>query len=138
LRCTLATFLGMSLWSISGCGDSAAEVPLSGTVRTTDGMPVTEGQLVLIPDPFDKDQPQAGATLADDGAFTCRSFAGRNGVLPGAYKVILQFPSGKGAVNSLSRSFAKYTSFETTPLRLEVPETGLTDVLLELEESGPQ
>ncbi len=135
-RYALLVLLALCLWIIPGCSGSSAEVPVSGNVRTSDGPPLTEGQLVLIPEPFDKDQPQAGATLADDGSFTCRSFTGKNGVLPGRYKIILRFPTGKGAVNPLTRTFARYTSFETTPLILDVPDSGLTDVLLELDETG--
>jgi hypothetical protein len=132
----LLALIGLGLWMIPGCSGSSGEVPVSGNVRTRDGIPLTEGQVVLIPDPFDTDQPQAGATLAGDGSFTCRSFTGQNGALPGRYKVILRFPTGKGAVNPLTRTFAKYTNFETTPLVLDVPDSGLNDALLELDEVG--
>jgi hypothetical protein len=135
-RLPLVVLVGLSFSTISGCDGSSGEVAVSGHVRLRDGTPLTEGQLVLIPDPFDKDQPQAGATLAEDGSFACRSFTGKNGVLPGQYKVILRFPTGKGAVNPLTGKFKKYTSFVTTPLVLDVPDSGLNDTLLELDEAG--
>lgn len=128
-----AAVLGLVLSAVPGCGSSSGEVPVSGSVFLSDGTPLTEGRLVLIPDPFDADQMPPGATLADDGSFTCRSFTGENGILPGQYRVILQFPTGKGAINPLTRTFAKYTKFETTTLAIDVPETGLQDVVLELD-----
>jgi hypothetical protein len=132
-RDLLLAVTGFAVLAATGCGGTPAAVRVSGSVRTTDGAPLAEGQLVLIPDPFDEDQPQAGATLAEDGSFTCRLFTGTDGVLPGRYKVILRFPTGKGSVNPLTRTYSRYTKLETTPLSLDVPDSGRNDIVFELE-----
>ena len=58
----------------------------------------------------------------------------RAGIPPGRYKVVMAFPSAKGSVSPFQKAFAKYTTVETTPLVLDVPNTGLKDVELKLEE----
>jgi len=126
--------LALFLMTLAGCSDATAGVPVRGNVILKGGGPLEEGRIVLIPDPFDVDEPQGVATLERDGSFNCNSYTGEAGVPPGRYRVTLLFPSAKGKLHPLARSFARYTKYETTPLVLDVPETGLTGVLLELEE----
>jgi hypothetical protein len=89
---------------------------------------------MLIPDPPDGARGQAGSSLRDDGSFTLNSFSGSLGVRPGHYRVLLRFPRGKGGANPLSTSYATYTRFESTPLTVDVPEEGLDDLVITLEE----
>ena len=107
---------------------------MCGTVLKKDGTPVQSASLVLIPDPADAAQRQAGSTLRDDGSFACNSFSGAIGVRPGHYKVLLRFPTGKGGVHPLSRTYAKYTRFESTPLEVDIPEEGLDDLVITLDD----
>jgi hypothetical protein len=126
--------LGFGCFLLSSCGASSPNVAVSGHVTVKGGLPVDEGQLILMPDPADPKRATCGATIGTDGKFTCASTKGGAGIPPGKYKVVLSFSAGKGKVNPFVEAFKQYTQAETTPLKLDVPAGGLKDYHIELEE----
>jgi len=126
--------LGVTCWMMCGCGASSPNVPVSGRVLVKGGVPVDEGRLILIPEPPDPKKATCGATIGTDGKFTCYAAQGGTGIPPGSYKVVLSFASGKGSVNPFIEAFKKYTQVSTTPLKLDVPSSGVSDYVIELEE----
>jgi len=120
--------------TLTGCGPSNA--PVSGRVVVTGDIPLGEGKLILIPEDPQAGQKPAGATIAQDGSFTCYSATGGTGVPPGKYKVVVSFPSSMAGPHPLRKTFKKYVNLDTTPLRLEVPVGGLQNVTLTLQDES--
>ena len=112
---------------LTGCAPSASPVaPVTGKLVFTDGRPLAQAVVQLIPEAGAGMSAQA--TTADDGRFeveTC--FNGREvheGALPGKYKVVvIPYPHG-------AKIDASYGSPVSTPLQVEVPSQGVTDLKL--------
>jgi len=127
-----------ALVCVSGCGDSSPpNAPVTGRVVVTGGIPLSAGNLILLPADGSLDVQLPGALIRPDGSFECYSTSGGEGIPPGDYKVLLSF-SGSGIADgpSLHRAFTKYTKAETTPLRVTVPPGGVSDVVLEVEDAA--
>jgi hypothetical protein len=67
-------------------------------------------------------------TTGSDGSFTMQTYPYGPGVMPGAYRVTVLYYS---RTEQLPR---KYTKFHLTPLTAEVPEEGLTDLVLTIRD----
>ncbi len=91
-----------------------------------DGMPVFPGSIAL--EPIGRSEFRSSALLHEEGEFKMRTYPHGDGVVPGKYKVVLSL--GMGSPPEL----AKYSSAKTSTLELDVPEEGLKDLVLELEE----
>jgi len=130
-------WLLLPLAVVVGCGDSRPRnTGVSGRIEVSGGIPLGEGKLVLIPDDPAAGQRPAGATIASDGTFSCYSASGGRGIPPGGYKVMVSFASGMAGPHPLRAAFKKYTSLESTPLRLDVPQGGLSNVVLQLQDEA--
>lgn len=119
---------------LGGCGRSDGPsgklAPVTGRVIYKD-QGVTAAEIYFLPD-ADKGNngTMAAAVLQEDGTFTMTTYPRGDGVLPGAYKVTL----GLGRRND--KALEKYRKVDTTPLAFEVPEEGLTDLVIDLSNPG--
>jgi len=125
----------LTVMVLVGCGNSQpSNTIVSGRLEVAGGIPLGEGKLILVPeDPLPGQNP-AGATINSDGTFTCYSSSGGSGIPPGAYKIMVSFPSAMTGPHPLHETFKRYTKLDTTPLRIEVPPGGLRDLVLELQD----
>jgi hypothetical protein len=115
---------------LAGCGGSdgrsAKLAPVSGRVLYKD-QAVTAAEIYFLPDAEKGNNGTMGsAVLQEDGSFTITTYPKGNGVAPGAYKVTL------GLGRRSDKELNKYRRVETTPLEVEVPEEGLSDLVLDL------
>jgi hypothetical protein len=117
---------------LSGCGGSdgarARVVPVKGRVLFKDeGM--TAGEIFFLGDEKKGTQGvMAQAVLQEDGSFTMETYKAGTGVPPGNYKVTIS--SGRRPEKEL----VKFRNVKTTPLEIEVPDAGLPNLVLRLEE----
>ena len=117
------------LVAISGCGNSDKPklVVLSGTV-TMDSKPLTAGSINFHPDSsnaYVKDKPSS--LLQTDGSFIAKTFPFGEGISPGKYKVTLA-PELAARIKR-----PKYGKSDETPWSIDVPESGITDLKLEVK-----
>lgn len=111
----------------AGCGGGPKLVPVNGRVEYGDGRPVTAASICFIPDAEKGNTGQlATSLLAEDGAFTLRTYPHGDGAMIGPYKVTISL--GRGT----SRKLAKYTRQNDTPFRIDVPPEGIADLVLTL------
>lgn len=114
---------------IAGCGsgDRPKLVPVVGIV-TMDSKPLTAGSINLYPDSsnaYTKDKPSSLLQL--DGSFSIKTYPFGDGVPPGKYKATL----APELATRIKRP--KYSKPDETPWSLEVPDSGLTDLKLEVK-----
>jgi hypothetical protein len=123
------------LLSLVGCGQDGGGpklAPVNGKVLFKN-QGVTAAEIYFIPDAEKGNQgTMAAAILQEDGSFalTTPKAGSRNpsnGVTPGAYKITL----GLGRRNE--PELKKYRDVKSTPLKVDVPEEGLKDYLIELK-----
>jgi hypothetical protein len=117
------------LCAASGCGNKSGLklVPVNGTV-SYNGKPLLPCSIYFRPaaNLADDDSVFASAMVETDGSFRLRSFPHGTGAQAGTYKVTVSL--GAGAPKAL----AKYTNPKSTPLLVEVPETGLDNLVIDL------
>jgi hypothetical protein len=115
---------------LCGCSSGGARVklaPVRGRVLYTN-QAVTAAEIYFLPDASKGNSgTMASAILQEDGSFTMTTYPQGDGVAPGAYKVTL------GLGRRQDRELNRYRKVETTPLEFDVPEEGLTDLLIELD-----
>jgi hypothetical protein len=109
-----------------GAGDGLNRKSISGTV-TCDGKPLPAGAILFEPDTY-QSGTAVGATI-QDGSFT---IAGRDGPVPGSYKVRIymssgiQAPPAKGQTDRSPRPMVEFLPEEynaKTKLRADVSES---------------
>jgi hypothetical protein len=125
---------GLLLVFLCGCGssDSTKLAPVTGRVIYKN-QGVTAAEIYFLPDADKGNQgTMASAILQEDGSFTMVTHPKGNGVAPGAYKVTL------GLGRRQDKELLKYRRVETTPLKFEVPEEGLTDLVIDLSNPPKQ
>lgn len=127
-------WMALAVVICAGCGESSPNVVVKGKVVVEGGIPLDEGRLILLPQPESETRKTCGASIKPDGTFECYANQGGTGIPPGKYKVVVAFSSGKGSLNPYAKAFAKYTTVGETPLVLNVPPEGKTDVVFELKE----
>lgn len=133
------------LGGLCGCGAGGGNlprtVPASGVV-TLDGKPVEGAQVVLVP----AGDATTGAYGVSDaqGRFSLRAFDQKDGAIPGDYlvqvsktiEVRLKGPPGSldggDPVRFEHGVPARYTSAQTSGLKVTIPDTGKRDIQLEL------
>ena len=122
------TALGLLLALAAGCGGEKPKlVTVSGRV-TANGRGVTAGSVYLTPDAanaYGKDRPSGALQL--DGSFTVSTFPFGEGVPVGKYKVTL----GPEVADRLKKP--AYKDPAKTPWTLEVPDAGVSDLVLEVK-----
>lgn len=114
----------IGLMFLAGCSDKPKLVPFAGKV-------VVEGRTRLSGDPIIALVPVAGlgkerlqGMINPDGSFKLSTYPHGDGVMPGKYKVLVQFDGGK--------MYEHYAAANTTPLEIDVPDSGLTDYEIKL------
>jgi len=111
-------WIWMFLAMVAGCGVNASSIEppetvvVSGKAVQPNGQPITGGRIRFTP-VEGKAGAEAYAEIQADGSFTLQSFGGRDGAMPGTYKVSL---SGK----AMTRIAQKYQGPETSTLIVEV------------------
>jgi hypothetical protein len=104
--------------------------PVTGRV-TFHNEAITAAEIYFHPDAKAGNRgDMASALIGADGAFTITTpgpKGPRDGVVPGAYKVTL----GLGRRNE--KELARFKAVQTTPLSIEVPEQGLRDIVVDLD-----
>lgn len=118
----------VSLWAgLTGCADvdKPLLVPVTGKV-VHNNQPVTAGMIYFFPGPdaeYQKDNPSSLLQL--DGSFAMKTFPFGDGIAPGKYKVVL------GPELSSRLKLPDYGHPEKTPWEVDVPDTGLADIVLD-------
>jgi hypothetical protein len=116
------------LFVLSGCSkNSPPLVPVSGKVLS-DGKGVPSVIVQFTPDPSKNPKGYtAQASTGADGSFTLKTPPYGDGAQPGWYRVTVTGYGGKQNFSS------KYTQFNKTPLVVEVPQGGKSDVVLKVD-----
>ncbi|MBN2293164.1 MAG: hypothetical protein JXM70_12105 [Pirellulales bacterium] len=129
--------LSLTVFAVFGCssGSSLDRAALTGTV-TFDGKPLDRGMIGLLPT-GDTRGPQGSAAIKSDGTYEVQT-AGKPGTVIGTHKVVVQcretISQQEARDMKVGRSLipAKYTSYDTTPLTVEVtPGENVFDIKLE-------
>jgi len=103
-------------------------VPVSGKVMY-DGKPAPSVTVQFIADAASGTRaPVARACTGEDGSFELKCPPYGSGAVPGHYKVLFFSMSNP---EQLPPAYAEITS---TPLRAEVPQSGVSDLVFELAE----
>ena len=127
-----ATCLGVTslLVAIAGCAESIDKpllVPATGKV-VFQGQPVTAGMIYFFPDrdaEYQKDNPSSLLQL--DGSFTMKTFPFGDGVSPGKYRVVLSREL------SSRLKVPDYAVPTQTPWEVEIPDSGKSDIILDVK-----
>jgi hypothetical protein len=117
--------------TLSGCGGGPTLVPVTGRVQYADGRPVSAASICFTPE---KDTPKEAANeriiatglLALDGSFALRTHPHGDGAMVGAYKVTV-------SLGRAPKSLLKYTRLKDTPLRIDIPPEGLSELVVTLK-----
>lgn len=118
-------FLLIGLLFAAGCGDKPKLVSFSGKVVVEGRTPPYGGDpiVALVPaEGLGKERLQG--MINPDGSFKLNTYPHGDGVMPGKYKVLVTFDGGK--------AFQHYAAADTTPLEVDVPNSGLTNYEIKL------
>ena len=103
--------------ALAGCGRGDPHVPVTGTVKFSDGS-VPKGEIATITfQPVSAGPGAKGASsmIAEDGSFSLRTLKPGDGALPGDYLVTVHvmdgYPQGKSVVADV------FTKASSTPLK---------------------
>jgi hypothetical protein len=126
----LAASVLFPLLLLCGCGGSdgsgAKLAPVKGRVIYKNEA-VFGSNIYFMPDADRGNQgAMATAILQKDGSFTMSTYPKGDGVAPGAYKVTVDLPRRP------EEELKKFRRVETTPLKVDVPEEGLTELVFDL------
>jgi hypothetical protein len=112
--------------ALASCGDPAVRlVPVQGRA-TLGNKPLARVTIQLVPDGAKGTHAPAGAGQTDEnGAFRITSPPHGEGAVPGCYRVMVTAYTVKGVPPSCSNP-------ATTPLRVEIPPSGLENWQLKL------
>lgn len=125
--------LAMTMVMLGGCGGGAVEVvPVRGQVTWNGGPPPAEGVLYFTPVESWGNLPTrpAAAAFSETGHYSVQAFAGREGLIPGRYRVVVECwktpPSGDDRdPPPESHLPERYASAETSGIELELrPASG--------------
>jgi hypothetical protein len=117
---------------VSGCSDGPLTKLAPATGRVVyKNQAVAAAEIYFNPDAQKGNQGELGsALLAEDGSFSITTHhpkGPRTGVVPGAYKVTL------GLGRRPEKDLVKYRTIQATPLAIEIPEEGLSNILIDLD-----
>lgn len=125
-------FIGLPLFLVlaacQGCGSSAPKlVSVTGKVFHKN-QPLTAGSIFFHPDAGNPTREEKSSCLLQlDGSFVMRTYPYGNGVPPGAYKVTL----APELANRIK--LPHYADPEKTPLRIDVPDAGVQDIVFDVK-----
>jgi hypothetical protein len=124
----LAVLVVLGLAGCAGSDGSGPKLaPVTGRVVFKNEA-VTAASIYFIPDAEKGNRgDMASAVLQTDGSFTMETYPKGAGVIPGAYKVT--FDLGRRTEKELQ----PYRDVKTTPLSIDVPETGIEGRVIELK-----
>jgi hypothetical protein len=124
----------LAIFFIAGCGGGQT-APVDGRVKFKDGSDVS----VLANYEVDF-QPAGGKTsasgqVAADGTFKLTTFGADDGAIPGQHRVAITPPQSADPDKPPQKSKlpAKYSSFDTSELSVEIKPGGRNSIELELE-----
>jgi hypothetical protein len=107
-----------------GCGRGVSYVPVTGTVKYSDGS-VPKGDIATItfqPAAAGPETKGASGTINKDGTYSIHTVTPGDGALPGEYKVTVHvmqgYPRGRSVVAD------KFTKRDVTPLNATVEASG--------------
>lgn len=129
VRFTSPIYVGLVLLAgLSGCGQKFA--PVTGTVKYTDGKPLTGGMIVFYPANGSEALPADGQ-IKPDGTFTLRTKKPGDGVMPGEYTVGISGPPIEGdfveeGTTPPPAVDPKFTDPQKSGLKATVPAEGGT------------
>ena len=115
---------GLLIATLCGCGsnDPSGMQSVTGTVKFSDGQPVTGemARVVFLPDRSFPDPPtkSASGVIEADGSFSLMTNQPGDGAAPGHYKVVLEVWANYREQRSGVPD--KYSSTTTTPFSVEV------------------
>lgn len=117
--------------ALSACSPSLPKtVPVQGKVTLNKGEPLAKVTIQFIP-VSESDSFIANATTDENGMFQLQTYFGSkqvklDGAIPGEYRVVVTpYPRGQ-------RIAKNYGSSATTPLHVEIPESGVTNLTLDV------
>lgn len=141
--CSLGLLLGMAAGCSQGASDKLKTVPAKGVV-VLDGAPLSSGTITFSPvdaamgDKGTLRRP-AQSAIAEDGTFELSTVAPGDGLLPGKYAVAVVaqddnwFPNPRDPKpKAKSLIPEKYGSLTQSGLEMTIPESGATDLKIEL------
>jgi hypothetical protein len=117
--------IALGALAATGCGGGPKLVPVTGRVQYADGRPVSAASICFTPETGDNQSILATGLLALDGSFALRTYPHGDGAMVGPYKVTV-------SLGRAPKDLAKYTRLKDTPLRIEIPPEGLTDLVVTL------
>lgn len=112
------TTLCLTLFLLSaGCSSTKSiaapeTIVVTGKALQPSGQPIIAGRIRFSP-VYGAEGAEAYAEIKPDGTFTLQSFGGRDGVMPGSYKVTL---SGK----AMTGIAPKFQDLETTTVKIDI------------------
>lgn len=117
---------------LGGCGDKGPDlVPVTGKLLDNQGKPVFPGSIWFVVDGTTSSSTPVGldasGMLQEDGSFTIRTYPHGEGAMVGRYRVTLSLGAGS------SPKLAKYAGTRTSTILVDVPKTGVTDLIIRLE-----
>jgi hypothetical protein len=117
-------YLTLVAVTLAGCGRSAAYVPVTGTVKYSDGSVPTGDVATVTFQPAESGPNSKGAsgTINKDGTFTLQSVQPNDGARPGDYQVTVHVMQGYPRGRSLVAE--TFTKPDTTPLKATVEDSG--------------
>lgn len=113
----------------AGCGNTEKPtlVTAAGEVKIK-GQPLTAGSIIFFPGKtaeYQDDSPSS--LLQEDGTFTMKTFPFGDGVAPGKYKVCLS----KALATAIK--FPEYADPQKTPWEVDIPDTGNSEIELQVK-----
>lgn len=112
--------LGLLLVTLAGCGTNAASMPPPATTIVTgkalkpNGSPITGGRIRFAPAEGGNGGAESYADIKSDGSFTMQSFGGKDGTMPGTYKVSLSGKAMEGVDPKFSQPASSTITKEVT------------------------
>ncbi len=117
----------LALVATTGCGAGPKLVPVTGKAMHKN-QPLTAGTIFFHPAVGNASKEERSTCLLEtDGSFVMRTYPYGNGVPPGAYKVTFS-PDLANRVK-----LPHYADPEKTPLSIDVPETGVHDLVFNVK-----
>lgn len=145
MKIAMMVMLSVCLMMVVGCGGAddnlPATVPAEGVV-TLDGQPVSDAAVAFI---SESSNYHATATTDASGRFALNAFPEKEGAVPGSYKVEVnktlvtgggQDAGTDGELTGLNVAYGlpqKYATVVTSGLKYTIPETGISDLKIELK-----
>ena len=134
---TRVGYLGRSLLLVSvgcvswtGCGSEQPTYPVTGTVKFTDGKPLTAGT-IEFESVTAKPPVTARSRISPDGSFELGTFGKADGALPGRHRIAIIPRDGMNAIGSKEERPGIIGRPELHPKYRRLKASGLEEVVAE-------